>query len=218
MDARQCTDEEFTRAELQLLSKEDLIARVIELNREKAGLLRKLSANAEKEGVINQNSGCSGEKPLISVLSKGGITGEVTKESNKSNRSCSKQRPFDFSRYHKRHIALKMAYLGWDFDGFASQETSENTIESHLFAALCKACLIESRADCNYSRCGRTDKGVSAFAQVISLDVRTDLAEGKGIVKTGDESKVKERIGKDIMLMRLQCHCCDTGRWGGESG
>ena len=39
-------------------------------------------------------------------------------------------------------------------------------LKAHLFNALHKACLIKDRSTCNYSRCGRTDKGVSAFAQV----------------------------------------------------
>ena len=32
-------------------------------------------------------------------------------------------------RYKKRHIALKIAYLGWDYSGLAIQDTVENTIE-----------------------------------------------------------------------------------------
>lgn len=67
---------------------------------------------------------------------------------------------------HKRHILLKLYYLGWDYSGFATQENSGNTIEHHLFAALQKVCLIECRETSNYHRCGRTDKGVSAFSQV----------------------------------------------------
>ncbi|MCL4121575.1 UNVERIFIED_CONTAM: hypothetical protein GTU68_017251 [Idotea baltica] len=35
--------------------------------------------------------------------------------------------------------------------------------------------LIESRESSNYHRCGRTDKGVSAFSQVISITVRSRL-------------------------------------------
>jgi len=46
------------------------------------------------------------------------------------------------------------------------QEDTEKTIEAVLFDALLKTRLIESRATCNYHRCGRTDKGVSAFSQV----------------------------------------------------
>lgn len=55
------------------------------------------------------------------------------------------------------------------------QEDSGNTIEHHLFAALLKSCCIESRESTNYHRCGRTDKGVSSFSQVISLDIRSRL-------------------------------------------
>jgi len=50
--------------------------------------------------------------------------------------------------------------------GFAVQEDTEKTIEAALFDALLKTRLIESRATSNYHRCGRTDKGVSAFSQV----------------------------------------------------
>lgn len=42
-----------------------------------------------------------------------------------------------------------------------------------MFAALRKTCLIQSRETSNYHRCGRTDKGVSAFSQVISIDLRS---------------------------------------------
>ena len=46
------------------------------------------------------------------------------------------------------------------------QEDTDKTIEAVLFDALLKTRLIESRATSNYHRCGRTDKGVSAFSQV----------------------------------------------------
>lgn len=46
------------------------------------------------------------------------------------------------------------------------QEDTTQTIENHLFHALTKSCLIESRETSQYHRCGRTDKGVSAFGQV----------------------------------------------------
>ena len=50
-----------------------------------------------------------------------------------------------FSRYNTRHVALKIAYLGWDYQGFAVQEETENTIEEVLFQCLKKTRLIESR-------------------------------------------------------------------------
>ncbi|KAK2586643.1 hypothetical protein KPH14_011690 [Odynerus spinipes] len=89
------------------------------------------------------------------------------------------QKQFDFTKCHKRHILLKLYYLGWDYDGFTVQEGNSNTIEHYLFAALIKSCCIESREKANYHRCGRTDKGVSAFSQVISIDVRSNLEPEK---------------------------------------
>ncbi|KAM6045029.1 tRNA pseudouridine(38/39) synthase isoform 2-T2 [Theristicus caerulescens] len=89
------------------------------------------------------------------------------------------RRPFDFGAYGRRHVALKIAYLGWGYQGFASQENTSNTIEEKLFEALKKTQLVDDRQTSNYHRCGRTDKGVSAFGQVISLDLRSNLSEGK---------------------------------------
>ncbi|XP_077129705.1 tRNA pseudouridine(38/39) synthase [Ranitomeya variabilis] len=87
-----------------------------------------------------------------------------------------RQRPFDFSAHPKEHVALRLAYLGWNYQGFASQENTKNTVEEVMFSALTKTRLVESRQSSNYHRCGRTDRGVSALAQVISLDLRSAAA------------------------------------------
>ncbi|XP_073402408.1 tRNA pseudouridine(38/39) synthase [Dendrobates tinctorius] len=87
-----------------------------------------------------------------------------------------RQRPFDFSAHPKEHVALRLAYLGWNYQGFASQENTRNTVEEVMFSALTKTRLVESRQSSNYHRCGRTDRGVSALAQVISLDLRSAAA------------------------------------------
>ncbi|NP_001231651.1 tRNA pseudouridine(38/39) synthase [Sus scrofa] len=89
------------------------------------------------------------------------------------------KRAFDFSAHGRRHVALKIAYLGWGYQGFASQENTSNTIEEKLFEALTKTRLVENRQTSNYHRCGRTDKGVSAFGQVISLDLRSHFLKDK---------------------------------------
>lgn len=39
------------------------------------------------------------------------------------------KREFDMRQYGKRYIALKLAYIGWDYHGLATQENIENTIE-----------------------------------------------------------------------------------------
>ncbi|KRX47184.1 tRNA pseudouridine(38/39) synthase [Trichinella murrelli] len=83
--------------------------------------------------------------------------------------------------YCRRHIALMVAYLGWDLDGFCAQNNSHNTVESKIFKALIETKLIQSLETANYSRCGRTDKTVSAFSQVLSLDVRSNQTTGVGV-------------------------------------
>jgi tRNA pseudouridine38/39 synthase len=87
------------------------------------------------------------------------------------------KKKFDFTKFKQRHIALKILYFGWDYDGLADQTNSVNTIEHHLITALIKTCLIESRQKSKFNRCGRTDKGVSSYGQVVDLNVRSNLTD-----------------------------------------
>jgi tRNA pseudouridine38/39 synthase len=111
-------------------------------------------------------------------------------------------KPMDWTKYHTRRIALKVAYLGWNYHGLASQEEDTvETIESHLFRALTTCHLIQDRTSCEFSRCGRTDRGVSAFGQIFGLRVRS-----KALVKDGDtlESALDdEELPYVILLNRL---------------
>jgi tRNA pseudouridine38/39 synthase len=94
------------------------------------------------------------------------------------------KRPTDIdpSRYSTRFIALKLAYLGKNYGGFEFQTSAElPTIEEELWKALVTARLIYPKdkavidfSCCDYAKCGRTDKGVSAFGQVVSLRVRSN--------------------------------------------
>lgn len=108
---------------------------------------------------------------------------EIKKPTNKPHKKQGKKRPFDFSVHPKRHVALRLAYLGWDYQGFAVQENTDNTVEARLFEALLKTRLVQDRQSSNYHRCGRTDKGVSAFSQVISIDLRSNqFCRGLGVI------------------------------------
>ncbi|XP_025927507.1 tRNA pseudouridine(38/39) synthase [Apteryx rowi] len=133
---------------------ERLLQRVQDLEEEVRRLQEKLGEGKERPGVRDAPS----------------AAGKTRKR---------QQRPFDFSAYGRRHVALKIAYLGWGYQGFASQENTSNTVEEKLFEAFRKTRLVDDRQTSNYHRCGRTDKGVSAFGQVISLDLRSNLSEGK---------------------------------------
>lgn len=92
-----------------------------------------------------------------------------------------RRREFDFSKYNTRFIALKFSYLGWNYNGLAIQKevTPLPTVEGVIVDALMKCRLVPSSnvQDFNFSRCGRTDKGVSAMNQVISLKVRSNLSD-----------------------------------------
>jgi len=107
-----------------------------------------------------------------------------------------KDRKFEFNKYKRRHVLLKICYFGWDYMGFAVQEDAGKTIESELFAGLIRSKLIESRESSNYHRCGRTDRGVSSYGQVISIDLRSNMCEGAGVYSpedyTGNNKNVKD--------------------------
>ncbi|KAI9279625.1 pseudouridine synthase [Sporodiniella umbellata] len=101
-------------------------------------------------------------------------------------RKKKERRPFDITKYHQRRIALKVAYLGWNYSGFAFlKEEFLPTVEAEIFKALKKCSLIAGPDDCNYSRGGRTDKGVSGLGQVIALDVRS--SQRKASMASGEE-------------------------------
>jgi len=125
----------------------------------------------------------------------------LPKAKNKRN-----QRKFDFNKYKRRRILLRVSYFGWNYNGYASQDDSGKTIESELFAALLQTKLVESRKVSNYHRCGRTDKGVSGTGQVISLDVRTNLAVGEGVYEqegyTGVDKETESEIDYCTVLNR----------------
>lgn len=99
-------------------------------------------------------------------------------------------RTLDFTKAHKRHILLKFCYLGWDYEGFVTQEHTTETVEFYLFNALLKVCLIVDRESSNYNRCGRTDKGVSAFEQCISIDIRSKFEPSKQFTQEGIEEEL----------------------------
>ncbi|XP_073796197.1 tRNA pseudouridine(38/39) synthase isoform X1 [Danio rerio] len=110
-----------------------------------------------------------------------------TSESGSRQKKQRVEKPFDFSAHPRRHVALRLAYLGWQYQGFAVQENTDNTVEARLFEALLKTKLIQDRQTSCYHRCGRTDKGVSAFSQVISIDLRsTQYGGGLGVTVPAD--------------------------------
>ncbi|KAF9791444.1 hypothetical protein SFRURICE_014782 [Spodoptera frugiperda] len=166
-----------SKEELDKWSKEELIARVLQLE----------AHNVQLKNIISKNFSQSSSE-------------SDAKENN---------RKVDFSKYHYRRVLLRILYFGWDYNGLAVQEDSKQTIEHHLFHALTKSCLIQSRETSNYHRCGRTDKGVSSFGQVISISLRskfppTEQHTQEALSKEMDYCKILNRLlPKDIKAKRL---------------
>ena len=73
-------------------------------------------------------------------------------------------------------IALKFSYIGTNYAGLVVQSNVPNTVEQSILKTMQKVCLINpdepTSFSCNFNRCGRTDKGVSALANVCSLTIR----------------------------------------------
>ena len=131
--------------------------------------------------------------------------------SKKQKQEAKPKRAFDMSKHSQRHIALRVAYIGTAYQGFAYQSESGNvaptgTVEGMLMQALMKTCLITDRDACGVSCGGRTDKGVSAFGQVFALRLRSNLpppaaADGDAsAAAAGDEAR---REKKEIDYVRV---------------
>lgn len=118
------------------------------------------------------------------------------------------KKAFDPSKYNTRHIALKFAYLGQNYNGFEhhiNNTTPLPTIEEEIFKALTKTRLIfptrlnelqEGEVDwegTDYSKCGRTDRGVSAFGQVIGVRVRSSKPTAEALAKEAEKLDKKRQ-------------------------
>ncbi|KAF9265781.1 pseudouridine synthase [Marasmius fiardii PR-910] len=136
-------------------------------------LLRTMSTtttyeNWTKEDLINRIKQLEHQKPPIS------------RASPPSTQTSTQHRSFHFASHPRRKIALKFCYSGWEYNGLAFQASPTRlpTVESVLFDALAQARLVDPKAGfegCGWEKCGRTDRGVSAAGQVVSLWVRSAL-------------------------------------------
>ena len=93
-----------------------------------------------------------------------------------NNEKKTKKKILDFTKTIP--MAFKFMYIGEKYDGLVIQSTTKNTIEEKIFFALKKANFLENKSteelisSSNYSRCGRTDKGVSSTGNIFSLNIR----------------------------------------------
>jgi tRNA pseudouridine38/39 synthase len=162
-------------------------------------LLRELKLN---KGSNDGNGGPSPLQVLDHLLKSNALSEEAIRKSieslvnNNNNNSSNNEAPTKKSTDTKkelalrtRHIALRFFYDGAEFGGLAQNmgQESDNSIEKALFQALLKARLVESRESCKYSRCGRTDRGVSAAGQVVAMYLKSAIPPDASLDEDGKE-------------------------------
>ncbi|KAF7586578.1 hypothetical protein BBP40_008652 [Aspergillus hancockii] len=142
------------------------------------------------------------------------------------NRPPKQPREIDPSKYNTRFIALKFAYLGQRYNGLEHANgnvTPLPTIEEEMWKALRKTRLIfpqnpvvddfgDSPAPrklkpytidwdgCQYSKAGRTDRGVSAFGQVIGIRVRSARPKREYIAQLDPNSNTTMQTGDSATM------------------
>ncbi|HUU79761.1 MAG TPA: tRNA pseudouridine(38-40) synthase TruA [candidate division Zixibacteria bacterium] len=75
----------------------------------------------------------------------------------------------------KNRFAIKIAYLGENYQGFQRQDETITTIEGAIIETLIELDIITNFKEVRYSAAGRTDAGVNAIAQVISFDSEKEI-------------------------------------------
>ncbi|KAM6559611.1 hypothetical protein CsatA_028850 [Cannabis sativa] len=108
------------------------------------------------------------------------------------------------NRHSKRYVALKLMYFGQRFYGFSSEAQLEPSVESELFLALERTMLlVGDRKESQYSRCGRTDKGVSSIGQVVALFLRSKLKKACSDHQNSIEMVSREEYEGEIDYVRV---------------
>jgi len=109
----------------------------------------------------------------------------------------------DFLQCKYRHVAFKVAYLGWDLDGLQAN-VGKDTVEGAMKQALIDAGLADKNLPIRFSKAGRTDKGVSAFVQVLKTVVRTKLSKGDGVHTWRDPKSKNCASNKQLESMEMK--------------
>jgi tRNA pseudouridine38/39 synthase len=110
-----------TRESLSNLSKEQLIDIILNQSAVQTPRLPLKRKHEESENADNSS-------PTTKMDS-------LNKPQLKKSKNDGSQKKLDWSKYSKRHVAFKIAYLGWNYHGFVSQQGTEETVEVHI--AIC---------------------------------------------------------------------------------
>mmetsp|Transcript_31168 Transcript_31168/g.61027 ORF Transcript_31168/g.61027 Transcript_31168/m.61027 type:complete len:641 (+) Transcript_31168:202-2124(+) len=192
-------DPKFTRRQLvRLIVGYEFKERGLSLDKimDRASARRKRYLSGGPVSSVNQDGTAAPE--IIKASPSVSPSGKARCKKKQKSRGKKKSRAFDWTKCRTRNVFLKVAYVGEKYHGFVQQEDTTNpTVEGELMNALELTCLIKDRRDCGYSRCGRTDKGVSALGNVVSLHIRSRLKSGLGMVRL-EQSRPKPPATSEI--------------------
>ncbi|GMN60575.1 hypothetical protein TIFTF001_029655 [Ficus carica] len=169
---------------------------------------QELEAENAKLSSRLSNCTCSEkEKKLGSSVVNFSVSSESAGNETKTKKSKQQTSDYDTSIMNhqcKRYIALKLMYFGQRFYGFASEAQMDPTVESELFGALKKTrLLVGDKKESQYSRCGRTDKGVSSVGQVVSLFLRSNLKKACSNHENSSQIVAGEQLEGEIDYVRV---------------
>ena len=83
---------------------------------------------------------------------------------------------YDWSKVEFQQFLIKFSYVGTNYQGVAYQDEATPTVEREIFRILTLTKMIKARDQCNFSRCGRTDTGVHAAGNYMSIALRVKPA------------------------------------------
>jgi tRNA pseudouridine38/39 synthase len=83
---------------------------------------------------------------------------------------------YDWSKVEFQQFLIKFSYVGTNYQGVAYQDEATPTVEREIFRVLTLTKMIRARETCNFSRCGRTDTGVHAAGNYMSIALRVNPA------------------------------------------
>ncbi|XP_012726554.2 tRNA pseudouridine synthase A [Fundulus heteroclitus] len=170
-----------------------------------------LSALVNHRQLIDRN-GCKFLCTMMSEESPDQQAAKLLKRPNEENEESAEraakrvkaegEHTEDDKKYPKKKVVLLLAYSGKGYYGMQRNPKNSQfrTIEDDLVTALVKSgCIPENHGDdmkkMSFQRCARTDKGVSAAGQVVSLKLRLieDIIE-----------KINEHLPPQIKVLGLK--------------
>ncbi|SJX64678.1 related to DEG1-pseudouridine synthase [Sporisorium reilianum f. sp. reilianum] len=154
-------------------TKESLLSRIAELEAQTTSL-RAAQAKIDTDAHVAR----------LNATQHDDGNGQAVKKKGGAGKKEKKPKELDFASAPCRKIALRFSYDGAGYSGLAAQNAVAGggagstlpTVEGVLWDALCTARLVDPALGMDgagFSRCGRTDRGVSAAGQVVALWVRS---------------------------------------------